>query len=675
MSIFLISVVISTTHAIGAPQLYDQDIKHAMDIIANKIEARHEDNLCWESTEQYSGWLAKHDGGTTAIATLALLSAGKSTSAPKLQESLDYLWNIENPSTYVLAIRTSIWAMLPEKFNSRLKHDTKRLVATMSLSAGGWGNYAQPPQSLTNSSPLVREFGMIALREAGRRGERIPIRCWAAIANVTLGTQHKNGGWAYEQGATRGKVTANMTVAGLNCLLGVDEVYGADLNEKDAKLLHQGIDRAIAWLNKHATTSKNSGGTALMSYLYALERAAMTCGLAEIRNHDWFMDGARAVIDSHCGVRIAKGSTVNLSFALLFLSRGRVPIALCELVKDKGHVDPMRVSHTIANRISLVTEQALGWQLVTNEDSWKTWLSAPLLFIQNISVVPEDHSKLKQYLDNGGTLLMLATGKEHGECVELARSLCPNIQSEHYRREYWTHELLGKLSGIQLTSWHDGVRDRILLIKNTSKKLVESDKSKVSKLCITVCCGVAELNRWKPRLGSAPPEITNDSIVLAQHDGAWDLDSAGLHRWKLKSKSLSKSSGKPLVLVGGIYQEEATEELTDMILTVASSGSTVVVESIGGRGNFAKAIRKHVANKTDDIMQPDQRMKTLLGKRGWSIKNHQRIDIPLVINVGKGKIMFVNFDFRNALLGQSAWGIHGYDTNSAIEFIEILLCQ
>ena len=674
MKFFFISVAVSATCAIGAPKLNDADVSNAITMIVKELDSRHDEDRCWDSANPSYGWLSKHRGGTTALATLAMLSAGESSNSPKIKNSLDYIWNIEEPSSYLLTLRTSIWAMLPDTYIRRLKKDTKRLIKTMHPQYGGWGVDASDPLSVSSTSPLTREFGIIAFREAQRRGESIPKKCLASIANATISTQHPNGGWSYEQSSTRGTPTPNMTVAGLNCLLGVNEVLGNELNTNESKLLQTSIDNALSWLDKHAIT-KNTGGTTLMSYLYALERAAMSCGLSKVSNRDWFIDGAKAVLDSHCGVRKAKGSTVNLSFALLFLTRGRAPIALCELVQQKGAVDPHRVADTITKRVAMKSERNLSWQLVTNNESVNTWLIAPFLFIQDTCAIPEDISKCKEYLDRGGLLVMLATGKELRACKDFASLLCPNIKPIENQSDHWTHNLLDDARNVRLTIWNDGIRDRILTIQGNAKKYMQSKNSTLSTLLTNLCCGAAELDRWKPRLHTKEPSSSSIPFVIAEHDGRWNAEIAAFHHWKTKSMPLSQAVKKRVVWVGGIDSSEVTMKLIEELIEVASTGSTVVVESIGGQGHFAATTRKKLAEKTHTIVEPDTKLQNISGRRGWSIVNRKRLPIPLVTTIGKGKVIFIDCDIRNALLNQTAWGIHGYSQSSAEELVQLVLSK
>jgi hypothetical protein len=673
MSTLLLSAVLSTACATFTPTLNDAQITKAITMIALELESRHNEQRCWEPEEPSNGWLTKYQGGTTALTTLAMLSGGYSINTPCINSSLAYLENIEQPSTYVLATRTSIWASMPERYKKNLKSDTKQLLRTMGLRAGSWGNYDSPPKTKTSASPLNREFGMIALRDASRSGQRISKKYWVALANATLLTQHENGGWSYDQGKISTKPTSNMTVAALNCLLGVDEMEGRSLAKKDAQWLHSAIEEGISWLNKHAKTTKNVGGTTLMSYLYGLERAAMSCGLAEIRKRDWFLDGAKAILKTHCGIRKAKGSTVNLSFALLFLSRGRVPIALCELASSKSVVDPLRTSEIITHRVSQQTERALSWQIVTNNETIEAWKSSHLLFIQDTNALPTDTAKLKQYLDEGGLIVMVGTAKDAKVFTEVANTLCPNASPEKISNEHWSLSLLHTVKSANVTAWHDGIRDRILLIKHSPKKLASSEKSNLSKLLVNICCGAAELNRWKARLAMKNFADSRKTVWVAEHEGNWDAELLGIQKWKYKTAPISELKRKNLILVGGVFSTEATEVLAQEVIRLANLGSTVLVESIGGQDAFASTLQDKIEAQIDVAFTTSKQFSDLRALRGWSIKIRNTNVSPLIASMPKGDIYIVDCDLRNGLLEQTCWGVHGYTADSAVHIIDTLL--
>ena len=661
MILSLSTVAICATCALGAPSVTDKDVKNAINMITTALEERHDELRCWDPVIQSKGWLHRHPGTTTALTTLSLLSAGVSYNSPKIQRAIDFIWEIEEPSSYLRALRISIWAVLPDTFERRLEKDTKQLLRSMSLELGGWSVIGTPTKNEI-VSPLIREFGVIALRDAHNRGITISKKYWLSIANAALKAQHADGGWAYSSSGTAGKSSSNMTVAGLNCLLGIDESCGRDLNTYDADKLHLAIEQALTWLDEHGTI-KNSGGTALMSYLYALERVAMACGLSEVRSRDWYVDGCKSTFKAHCGKKKAKGSTVNLAFALLFLSRGNSPIAMSELVERKSNIDMYKVSDAITKKVSHKVETELSWRLLTQEESISSWLLSPFMLIQNHEVV-QDIQKFQQYLQHGGMIVMLATGKSLQTCRNLAETICPDIEMEHYQRNHWGHNLLETADNVHFWVWNDNVRDRILVIQGDGEKLTRSSNSALARALVNICCGTIEIDQWKTRLHVTQTFKPLRKMILAKHSGNWDSEVAAYRTWRTEEKEFSEITKPSLVWVGGIDEDEITEVLISNIIETAKKGSTIIIESIGGRGHFAKKACEQIASATNATPTPLQLPFVPTG-RGWTILHRESLPVPLAITVGKGKIISIDCDIRNALLHQTTWGVHGYSYESA----------
>ena len=139
--------------------------------------------------------------------------------------------------------------------------------------------------------------------------------------------------------------------------------------------------------------------------------------------------------------------------------------------------------------------------------------------------------------------------------------------------------------------------------------------------------------------------------------------------------TLEQAAGKPLIVVGGINDVEATDQLISDVIRAASMGSTVLIETIGGQGNFTMKLRTQIASKVGVILEPIKFIPPLEGRRGWSIHHNQIIDPPLIAQIDKGSVVFVTCDIRNALLGQPSWGIHGYNQKSAQHLVTYLMNQ
>lgn len=672
----LFSVAAIVTCAVSSPTIKPNDISHsdvdeAIVQITTELIDRFDQHSGWESEDDDSGWLSKSVGGKTSVATLALLSANQSRRSPIINTALEQLKSIRSPSTYVCALRTMIWCELSPTHEKQLKRDVKRLIATLGRQSGGWGYDQFPPRTTDDCSPKIRMFGTTALLEAHRQGITVPSACFGSIAQGVLQTQHSNGGWSH----TRGKPTANSTVAGFNCLLGVDEVLGDKFSISQRRTINDALQSALGWLNKHYSPKHNPGGTAMMSYLCSLERATMSCGLDQLRKKDWYREGVAAVLKAHRGAKRAKGSTVNLSFALLFLTRGRVPLSLVELRKDKTTIDPNRLSRKISASVSNQIEQALGWRVVTIIDNIDRWLQAPLLLIQDPEAIPKKINALQEYLDRGGLLVLIGDKKNAKQFKDLANSLCPDIEHRTLKSEHWGQNLVQKANGALIESWNDGIRDRVILLRSSAKMLSKKKPSQQSKALVNICCGAAELSHWKTRLWNKEITLDPKSLFLASHTGAWDAESYGLELLGVKSKLLTNNSKRAVVLVGGISAEEATEKLASDVISEAKTGSIVIVEPIGGLCDFATALRSIIGAQLSILIEPDlDLLETIqpIGFRGFTQFKRKQIDLPLVANVGSGHIIFLDGDIRNALLGHPSWEVHGYDTHTSVALLNAL---
>ena len=672
LSVALVAACAITLPTKKPSEITGHDVDLAITRISEELLNRFDPQRGWESVGDDTGWLSKSLGGTTAIATLALLTANESQHSPPITVALDHLESIRNPSTYVCAIRTMIWCQLSRTHNKQLNRDVKRLVETMGSSTGGWGYNTIPPLLLDDTSPIIRQFGTVALLEAHRKGVRIPPACFGSIALAVLQTQHADGGWSHAQE----KVAPNTTVAGFNCLLAIEEVLGKQMSSLQHKTLESATEKALSWIQKHYKPKRNTGGTAMMSYLCNLERAAIICGLDQLRNKDWYREGVAAVLKAHCSVKKrVNGSTVNLSFALLFLTRGRVPLALVELRRDKTTMDPLRLAQKITCNVSNQIEQTLGWRVITQDDKLDRWLQAPLLFVQDSEINPKRLEMLRKYLDHGGLLVFFGDKKNAQEFSKLATELCPHATYNTTRKDHWVLDLIQNAKGVQIESWHDGIRDRIILVRGNPKQFQERKQTQISKAMVNLCCGAAELSRWNTRLRDQKFDLDQKKLLTASYEGNWDVEQKGLLQIGIASKPIAQITYSKVVLVGGIEASDATYKLAKDVISAAKQGSIVVVEPIGGHNSFATTLRAKVGKKLATIVEIDQELNAAIkpiGVRGWTQLHNESIDPPLVVSVGAGQIIFLDGDIRNALLGQPSWGVHGYDKQTAVALLRSL---
>ena len=535
----------------------------------------------------------------------------------------------------------------------------------MGGACGGWGYESSPPDQLADASPSVRQFGMLALRAAARRGYRVPRDCWVAIARATLNTQQPDGGWSYYRDPGRRlRTTGSMTSAGLNCLLAVDEILGPRLNNRDRENLERGVAGGVAWLDANFAADRNPFGTNPAYYLYSLEQAVMTCGTFSLRGHDWYAAGATSLIDRHCTGSSVRGSTIDLAFALLFLSRGLAPLAVQELVKPASPIDHWRTCDRLTTRLSTMIERPLSWRRICLDDDINAQLASPVLLLQDASLLQVAGERMQKFFDRGGTLLVLSDRRDAmttiDRCIE---KVLPHAERRRTDADHWSRSLQRRAPGVNVTAWNDGLRDRILLVPGHPRTLLK-ENSPLEYALHNIMLGCAELHRWRSGGQVDAPTGNLPPISVARHSGRWDADLAGLRLLGGKVIDLKSAVGPGLVMLGGIAASEATDDLASEVLAAAERGAAVLIETIGGQTGFARALRRLIEDRLGRKAAPLDHPPEV-SFRGWTILSGA--DRPEMANlpVEPGRIVFTDLDLRNALLNHPCWGVHGYDAAAA----------
>jgi len=141
-------------------------------------------------------------------------------------------------------------------------------------------------------------------------------------------------GWCYSDGQGSdcghgGPPYGSMTAGAIGAVCIYDYMLGKEW-KKDKPVLD-----GLAWLDKNWSvtenigppeTAKGSNNGWLYYYLYALERTGMLYDTALIGNHDWYLEGARILLNAQKGDGSWDGShfkhpTWDTCFAILFLKR------------------------------------------------------------------------------------------------------------------------------------------------------------------------------------------------------------------------------------------------------------------------------------------------------------------------------------------------------------------
>jgi hypothetical protein len=315
------------------------------------------------------------------------------------------------------------------------------------------------------------QFALLGLYEAERAGAKVQERTWQMTLDYWKSAQNaSDGSFGYYRGQSGMEApgTGSMTCAGIASLAVVSAMApAADATIVGDKLKccnaaasddsGQRIRRALNWLSNHFTVEqnpiriqmrRNSAGMWHYYYLWDLADACRLTGQRVVGDHDWYREGAAflcrdEVQQADGGWRgeaaVEADPNIATSFALLFISEGRRPLAIAKLqygrASDWNHHrhDAANLAHYIETKWRKDFPIGLSWQAIEiGNASAENLLDSPVLFISG-SEAPEigdDQAKvLREYIDRGGYVFAEASCSD-GEKFdrgfrELVKSIVP----------------------------------------------------------------------------------------------------------------------------------------------------------------------------------------------------------------------------------------------------------
>ncbi|MHC4415486.1 MAG: hypothetical protein ACYS0G_09400 [Planctomycetota bacterium] len=630
--------------------LTDEHVQKAIGAIVEDLYARKDPTSFWEPARVPTGE-SRQTGGYTALTVLALLHAGQTYQDPRLRDAVASLEQAEMDGTYARAVRANVWAMLPPRFHDRLVADTRWLIDGFSEKAGGW-TYQQTPTT-TRRDNSITQYGALAWWEAAKRGVPVDRRYWRLLEEHFLDMQLADGGWNYKGD---GPATGSMTAAGLATLFITQDFLHAQefvtVDRARAPRYQQAIDRGLEWMRRNFSPTENPGRDEyFFYYLYGVERVGLASGYKYFGTHDWFREAAAELLARLCRWDAASGTmSVNeriggmprgarvrvrhLAFGLLFLSRGRVPVAINKLqTPDVAWNNRPRDVANFTRWLSDKTESALNWQIVSIDAEPHEWLDAPLLYLASHERLPwlarppsdDDEAaggdrrlsrrrdpleKLKRYLDLGGLLVAATDGSSpaFGQSIEQAGTLMyPRHEWRTLEPDHWVYTLLWPVRGKRptLRGLSNGVRELIIISPATdfsaAFQVRATETQSVYMPAAHLYLFASEMNRPRPRLarhfsapypppggpGSerAPDDGAPVTIVRAEHAGNWNPEPQAL----------------PVFAATSAESQQMTIEIVDCALAdideLDPPPTLVVVNGIGPHDFTAperEAIRAHV---------------------------------------------------------------------------------
>jgi hypothetical protein len=725
--------------SIAPHDLTDAHVRAAIDAIVAGLVAHKDAQRFWEPKKPPSGESTRQGGGTTALVVLSLLHGGLSYQDPRLRDAIEFLADHPMQGTYAVASRAQVWALLPPRFADRLDADARWLMGAFNPTSASWDYAANPRRSYRDNS--LRQYGALGLWEAAKRGIAVDRRYWQTLEDALVEDQLADGGWNYtgDEKPPRG----SMTAAGLTILFIAQDFLHAedhlDPNADRRSPAEQALERGLRWMQEHFSPREHPGSPAYFYYyLYGVERVGLASGYRFFGEHDWFREGASELLRRLCrwsdappamtiGER-ASGRAVSarqLAFALMFLSRGRAPVAFNKLRLATGAWNNRpRDAANLTAWLSSAVERELSWQIVDAETEPERWLDAAVLYLASDEAVPwadapiaagSAPARLRRYLDLGGLLLAVSegNGRDFAESVErLGSRLYPHLQWRTLSRDHWAFTIHQPVQGRPptLRALGNGVRDLIIVATRPdlarTYQAKDTRRSGAFQTAPNIYFYASEMKRPAPRLGRdvASAEDRSDESarttvddVRATHGGNWNPEPLALETfepWLAASRGIDlRVTSHPLatihriepapalVLLQGIGTRALADVEAEAIESFVRGGGVLLVETPGGTGEFTPVIEPLIAGALGEIRPlGDTRIVTGDGLPG--AEDAGRVTYRLfalqhmggrettprlrgIVVDGQPRVIFSRDDISHALLDRPCWGVSGYSTESA----------
>jgi hypothetical protein len=491
-------------------------------------------------------------GGHTAMVTLALLAAGVSPkSEPKLAKALDCLglmlgehvkpgtkgkpkpsdvFLAPGPSgTYALAMRAAALEYALRRLTgtdprrrmlyAALEHDGKTLAGGHSLN-GGWTYTMRDPSRKNHWDLSCTQYAVLGLWAAARGNVEMSDKIWKHVEGLLIQYQLKDGGWSYfpDEGKDEGddsKVT--MTQAGIATLFVIMDLLHTrtrgsgrpDITPFSADLLKTlaAADKALESFGRVYEPKPNDG-----YYMYGTERIGVAGGFKRFGAHDWFKQGAEAILaeqrdDGSWKGRHPAGPTGGTAWNILFLVYGSAPVVINKLqYGPKGDWVWHNYPRDAANLCAWwdrTYEAHVNWQIVSlSPETENDLYDAPVLYVgghKPVTFTPDEVKMLRRYVERGGTLLFQANGADKpfaDSVLKLGAELYPpaefperqftDVPSDH---PLYTISADGKKANpvAKIKAWHmsDGVRSFAILVPDDIAHVWHGNKPNYRPECFT----------------------------------------------------------------------------------------------------------------------------------------------------------------------------------------------
>ena len=677
----------------------------------------------------------KQWGGLTAIVTYALLASGQSHEDPRLAEAIKFLKFQKIEGTYALGMRCQIWTFLPKNNETRglIARDARLLREAMKIKGDGDGlfGYYDDRKAAGRYDHSCSNYGVLGLWACAESGALIEKTVWQSMEDAWRKHQYADGGWAYtwsKNPTGEGQATASMTSAGVATLfITLEYLHSMDGVNCTGNVSDEHIDRGMKWIAENFNKFQERHP---LYTLYNYERIGVASGHKYFGGINWYETGAEFLVKRQGGAG-NWGGLSDTCFAMLFLNRGRAPVAIAKLSYETGgkagswNQRPRDVAN-ICRWIARQIERDLNFQIVNLKAPVEELIEAPILYIAGsdaLNFTEEERAKLKAYVEQGG---MIVGNADCGKKVfaesftKLAEQLFPAYKlrelpenhpiftEELFRRSEWktVPEVLG------LTN---GARELMLLFpsqdpaRSWQTRSFDGEKEAHAQLMTNLVLYAVEKKNLRYK-GEVVTVAKNEKVKATktikvarlQYDGNWDPEPASWQRLatimhndqavtletqavKLGAGALAKEFAA--VHMTGTGPIELSEAGKAELKKYIDGGGTLVLDAAGGSSEFGfragTLLQDMYPNTQLTLLKPDHPVykvgKTPLTEvafRPFAQKITGKARLPRVraIEANGRVVAFLSpEDLTVGLVGQPIDGITGYEPKSAADVMSRLV--
>jgi hypothetical protein len=733
------------------PEVSDQQVDEAIKKAVAYIYSQQKGDNWDEPTPQSDP--KKHPdqwGGWTAIATYALLAAGEKPAAnPKLQAAVEWLKkNDKITGTYAVGLRAQVWNLLPpdasvkaaakRDYEILLQGQRNRGAGKKPTPVGFRGMWHYVPTDYTTYDHSTAQYGTLGMWALEKTGVEISDDLWKATDEQWKKDQLPDGGWMYYMKPDEkhpAKSSLTMTAAGIATLfITQDYLRANDGIQCRGNVTNPPIQKGLDWMEDNLP--KLIGGATPYG-LYGIERIGVASGYKYFGTVDWYQGGAARLLKSQDKAGFWKEFNFDVpgtSFAVLFLVRGRAPVAINKLQYDiDGKEGPWNQRpRDAANAVKYMMKQMerdLNWQIVNLEIAAEELHDSPILYISGsatLKFTDAEEAKLREFAEQGGLILGHAdcSNENFAKGFKALGAKLFNSKYEFRKLEaghpIYTHQqFLAKNWKNQpdLQGLSNGVREMMLLIPTGDPgrawqlgdfRTREDTFQLIDNILLYAVEGRDLRFKGSTYLVKADPKIKNKTTIkLARIElgDNWDPEPGG---WRRMAAVMHNTAGVDLETVvvkpdaaalkpfkvahlTGTTKINLNAAQQQALKDFVNGGGTLIIDAAAGDSDFAESIESQLPaifgidpEKLQNPLPADHPLYSASGQKLGEVAfrpfargklpsgQHTPLvrGIPVKDRIG---VIYSREDLSGALVGESVDGLLGYTVASATELTKDMI--